>query len=112
MARSSTVSGILASIGMGRCGRLAARARANQPARDLCVLLVASTVRQARARRRSESLSLFHGSLFTLFTSVSLEGLRQQASVVRPVLEEVNDADGGIGELDPGLDQRKVPGVA
>ena len=28
-----------------------------------------------------------------------------------PVLEDVNDADGGIGALDAGLDQLEVPGV-
>jgi hypothetical protein len=28
------------------------------------------------------------------------------------VLEDVNDADGGIGALDAGLDQREIPGVA
>jgi hypothetical protein len=47
-----------------------------------------------------------------LFASVPLERLRQQASLVRPVLEEVNDADGGIGALHAGLDQPEVPGVA
>jgi hypothetical protein len=31
---------------------------------------------------------------------------------VRSVLEDVNDADGGIGALDAGLDQREVLGVA
>jgi hypothetical protein len=46
------------------------------------------------------------------FASVSLERLRQQASLVRSVLEEVNDADGGIGALDAGLDQRELLGVA
>ena len=30
---------------------------------------------------------------------------------MRPVLEEVNDADGGIGALDAGLDQREIRGV-
>jgi hypothetical protein len=49
---------------------------------------------------------------FSVFASVPLERLRQQASLVRPVLEEVKDADGGIGALDAGLDQREVPGVA
>ena len=31
---------------------------------------------------------------------------------MRPVLKEVNDADGGIGALDARLDQREVLGVA
>jgi hypothetical protein len=31
---------------------------------------------------------------------------------MRPVLEEVNDADVGIGALHAGLDEREVPGVA
>src|SRR5919108_4106756 len=48
----------------------------------------------------------------SLFASVPLERLRQQAGLVRPALEEVNDADGGIGALDVGLDQREVSGVA
>ena len=46
------------------------------------------------------------------FAAVPLEGLRQQASLVRPVLEHVNDADCGIRALDAGLDQCEVLGVA
>jgi hypothetical protein len=46
------------------------------------------------------------------FASVALERLRHQASVVRPVLKDVNDAHGGIGAFDAGLDQREVARVA
>jgi len=49
-------------------------------------------------------------SLVGLFASVPLVRLGQQASLLRPVLEHVNVADGGVGALDAGLDQGEVPG--
>src|SRR5918999_1711527 len=71
------------------------------------------------ARRRSNASARPGGdgargapALVSLFAPVPLERLHQQASLARPVLEEVNDADGGIGALDAGLDQREIPGVA
>src|SRR5215211_4452719 len=47
-----------------------------------------------------------------LFASVPLERLRHQTGLLRPVLEEVNDANCGIGAFDASLDQREVPGIA
>ena len=47
----------------------------------------------------------------TFLAAVSLKRLRQQASPLRPVLEDVNEADGGIGALDAGLDQRELLGI-
>jgi hypothetical protein len=75
------------------------------------VLFTAETVAVACAEVGG-ALSLFTLRSSRFFGSVPLERLSQQASLVRPVLEEVNDADRGIGALDAGLDQRKIPGVA
>src|SRR5918997_4790636 len=44
--------------------------------------------------------------------SVSLEWLCQEMSLLRPVLEDVHDADGRVGALDAGLDQRELLGIA
>jgi len=50
------------------------------------------------------------GSAF--LAAISLKRLRQQASLSRSALEDVNEADGGIRALDAGLDQRDLLGIA
>src|SRR6266487_2703443 len=66
-------------------------------------------------RRRASRLGRAAGvtaASSPVVAAVSLERLRQQASLVRSVLEEVNETDGGIGALDAGLDQRELLGIA
>src|SRR5205085_2151578 len=46
------------------------------------------------------------------FAAVSLERLRQQAGLLGPVLEDVNETDRRIGALDAGLDQPELLGIA
>src|SRR5215216_2920947 len=62
--------------------------------------------RKARSRSCSASRAPASASF------VALERLGQQASTPRPVLEDVDDAHGGVRAFDAGLDQGELFGVA
>ena len=93
-------------LGPGDRRRHRRRARGRLPRRP------AHGAARRRANRAAANAVRELSLALRFFAAVPLERLGQQPSLVRPVLEDVNDADGGIGALDAGLDEREFPGVA